>query len=153
MSTSQQFQAAFIQIAPQFFDFFERMYSTAINTLAKQQLTTEILTELSSGDNSVRELIEYVLSQRQKAMFVTDPVALTKLWHAGRTIFQKVFERIEGNGRGHILMSMHTVLEQAAPGCTGVMSPAAWAFGSQQLQTQMTQSTAAPPDPLAELPR
>jgi hypothetical protein len=119
----QQVQAAFAQVLDAFAELFEWTYQVAITAPQRQALDAEVVGSWSHPDQSVRQLVTYVLGLH--SIVFGAPAGARDVHRAdAQRQLRRAFGRLEGNARGRVLGLLHQVLEQLRPACTGT-APAA----------------------------
>ena len=116
--TPQQI-AAFNRILDAFFEFFSWSHEILLPPNQRAMLRNVIVARWSDADNAVRELMRYVAALHD-TVFQQPLGGRDRLRHQAQQIFQRLFSRLEPNGRGEVLATLHQALEALRPGCTGV---------------------------------
>jgi hypothetical protein len=139
-------QAAFAQVLGAFAEFFEWAYDVSMTAPQRQALDAEVVGGWSHPDQSVRQLVTYVL-ELHTIVFGKPPGGRSALRAGAQGMLGRAFARPEANGRGRVLALLQ-VLQQLRPGCTGV-APAPAAVAATVLLPPVATAAA----PMADVPQ
>ena len=113
---------AFEQVCRAFLEFFEWLYYVDLDGPAGQRVRAAVADHWADPDESVRELVVYVLGLNEVMSGATPREAYRD---SANQIFADLFSTFENNGRGQVLRMLKAGIDVARAGAAPAAEPAA----------------------------